>query len=147
MQIPVQLIVPSHTLKVVDSRALIDSGADISCIDCDFVRKHRLPLQKLAKPFQALNIDHSPNKKGKISHTSTLFLNIEGIAQKITFYVLHLRRDNVILGLPWLKATNPTIDWTKRTLILNETLDQSNKLYSLYSTDSTRNNSLFQKPS
>jgi len=90
MQIPIQLIVPSHTLKVVDSRALIDSGADISCIDWDFVRKHQLPLQKIAKPFQALNADHSPNKKGKISHTSTLFLNIKGIAQKITFYVMHL---------------------------------------------------------
>ena len=33
MRIPVQLITPSHTLKVVDSSALVDSGADISCID------------------------------------------------------------------------------------------------------------------
>ena len=33
MQIPVQLITPSHTMKAVDTQALIDSGASISCID------------------------------------------------------------------------------------------------------------------
>ena len=33
MQIPVQLIVSSHSMKVVDTQALVDSGADISCID------------------------------------------------------------------------------------------------------------------
>jgi len=40
MRIPLQLIVPLHTLKTIDSYALIDSGADISCIDYDFVKKH-----------------------------------------------------------------------------------------------------------
>ena len=40
MRIFVQLITPSHTLKVVDSSILVDSGADISCIDWEFVRKH-----------------------------------------------------------------------------------------------------------
>ena len=33
MDIPVQLITLSHTLKVVDSSVLVDSGADISYID------------------------------------------------------------------------------------------------------------------
>ena len=33
MQIPVQLIMPSHSMKVVTTRALVDSGVDISCID------------------------------------------------------------------------------------------------------------------
>ena len=40
MCIPVQLITPSDSLKVVDSSALVDSGANISCIDWQFVRKH-----------------------------------------------------------------------------------------------------------
>ena len=39
MQIPIQLVVPSHTMKAVETRALIDSGASISCIDWGFVRK------------------------------------------------------------------------------------------------------------
>ena len=43
MRIPIQLLVSGQSLKTVDSRALINSGADISCIDWDFVKKHQLP--------------------------------------------------------------------------------------------------------
>ena len=109
MRIPLQLIVPSHTLKTVDSYALIDSGADISCIDYDFVKKHRLPTVKLEEPICSQNADGSLNKKGDILYSCTLFTNIEGITQKVIFHVMSLK-DNVILGLPWLRATNPTID-------------------------------------
>ena len=52
MRIPLQLIAPSHMLKVVDTRALIDSGIDISCIDWQFVRKHSLPTTKLDIPIK-----------------------------------------------------------------------------------------------
>ena len=38
MQIPIQLIVPSPTMKAIDTHALVDSGADISCIDWNFVK-------------------------------------------------------------------------------------------------------------
>jgi hypothetical protein len=141
MQIPIQLIVPSHTMKAVDSRALIDSGADISCIDWQFVRKHQLPTTKLKTPIRARNADHSFNKNGDIRHTCTLFLNVEGIAQKITLHVMALGRDNVILGLPWLKSTNPTIDWKNRTLTIDESLDESRDLYTTYVADDERHNS------
>ena len=40
MHISVQLITLSHTLKVIGSSTLVDSGADIACIDWQFVRKH-----------------------------------------------------------------------------------------------------------
>ena len=53
MQIPVQLVVPSHTMKAVDTQALIDSGASISCVDWGFVRKHKLPTQHLKNLIQA----------------------------------------------------------------------------------------------
>ena len=33
MQIPIQLIVPLYSMKVIDIQALVDSGADISCIN------------------------------------------------------------------------------------------------------------------
>ena len=33
MQIPIQLIVPLHSMKVVTTQALVNSGVDISCID------------------------------------------------------------------------------------------------------------------
>ena len=50
MRIPLQIIEPTHAMKVVDAHALVDSGADISCLDYHFARKHRLPLTKLPAP-------------------------------------------------------------------------------------------------
>ena len=80
MRIPVQLITLLNTLKVVDSSALVDSGADISCIDWQFVRKNKLPTEKLASPIAIRNVDQTVNKTGAIRYTCTLYTNIEGIA-------------------------------------------------------------------
>ena len=147
MQIPIQLIEPSHILKAIDTRALIDSGASISCLDWGFVRKHSLPTTRLQKPIYARNADNSINSKGVIRFTSTLFLNIEGIARKVTFQVISLGNENEILGLPWLKDVNPTIDWNQRTLSIDESLDQSKDLYLSHTTDTSCHDSHFQKSS
>ena len=106
MQIPIQLVVPSHTMKAVEKRALIDSGASISCIDWGFIRKQIIPTQCLKTPIQARNTNNSVNSKGVIRFTTTLFLDIGGITRRATLYVMNLGNKNVILGLPWLKDVN-----------------------------------------
>jgi len=105
MRIPLQLIVPLHTLKTIDSYALIDSSADISCINYDFVKKHHLPVSKLEDPICSRNANGSLNKKGDIRYSCTLFINIKGITQKVVFHVMSLK-DNIILGLPWLRPSH-----------------------------------------
>ena len=146
MRIPIQLITPSHTLKVIDSSALVDSGADISCINWQFVRKHHLPTEKLASPIAVCNVDQTVNKTGAICYTCTLYTNIEGIAQKHLFYVMGCGRENIILGLPWLRTTNPTIDWARQTLTIPESCDQSKDLYSAHTADTQWHDSFFRKP-
>ena len=133
MQIPVQLIIPSHTMKAIDTRALVDSGASISCIDWGFVRKHRIPTQCLKTPIQAQNTDNSINSKGVIWFT--------------TLYVMNLGNENAILGLPWLKDVNPSINWTEKTLSIRESLDQSHELFHSFSADTKRHESHFARPS
>ena len=123
MCIPVQLITLLYILKVVDSSTLVDSGADISCIDWQFVRTHCLPTKKLTSPIVVQNINKTVNKIGAICYTCTLYTNIEGIAQKHLFYVMGCGHKNVILGLPWLCITNPTIDWARQTLTIPESCD------------------------
>ena len=110
MQIPMQLIVPSHSMKVIDTQALVNSGANISCIDQHFIKRHNLPTTKLPVPIQAKNADHSHNKNGNIWYTCNLFVNIQELAQKVILHVITCGKENIILGLPWLKKTNPTID-------------------------------------
>ena len=147
MQIPVQLITPSHMMKAIDTRALIDSGASISCIDWGFIRKHKLPTQRLKTLIQARNTDNSVNSKGVIWFTTTLFLDIGGITCRATLYVMNLGNENVILGLPWLKDVNPSINWTERTIAIKETLDQSQELFCSFSVDTKRHKSHFTRPS
>ena len=147
MQIPIQLIEPLHTLKAVDTRTLIDNDASISCLDWGFVRKHSLSTTWLQKPIYARNTDNSINSKGVIYFTSTLFLNIEGIARKVTFHVISLGNENIILGLPWLKDVNTTIDWNQKILTIDKSLDQSKDLYLSHTTDTSCHNSCFQKSS
>ena len=102
MQIPLQFIVPSHTMKVVDTHTLIDSGADISCINYQFTKKNHLPLTRLATPTLIRNADLSENKQGIIKYAFHLFLNIEGIIHDVTFHVMSCGKENLILGLSWL---------------------------------------------
>ena len=147
MQIPIQLIVPLHTMKAVETRALIDSGASISCIDWGFVRKQRIPTQCLKTPIQARNVDNSVNSKGVIQFTTTLFLDIGGITRQATLYVMNLGNENVILGLPWLKDVNPSINWTRKTIALKESLDQLQELFCSFSVDTKRHESHFIRPS
>ena len=146
MQIPIQLIVPSHTMKVIETRALIDSGASISCIDWGFVRKHKLPTQCLKTPIQARNTNNSINSKGVIRFSTTLFLDVGGIARQVTLYVLSLGNENIILGLSWLKEVKPLINWIKKTLSIKESLDQSQELFLSFSADNKCHESHFVRP-
>ena len=135
MRIPLQVIVPLHTMKVVDTHALINSRADISCLDYQFACKHRLPLTKLQTPVLIRNADLSENKRGPIRHTCHLFINIEGIAHKVTFHLMAYGKANLILKLPWLKTINPTIDWQIKTIAISESTNQSKRLYEFHTHD------------
>ena len=63
--------------EAVDTRALIDSGASISCINWGFVRKHKLPTQHLKTPMQARNMDNSINSKGVVQFSTPCSLTLE----------------------------------------------------------------------
>ena len=146
MRIPIQLITLLHTLKVIDSSTLVDSGADTSCIDWQIIRKHQLSTKKLTSSIAVHNVDQTVNKTGAIQYTYTLYTNIEGIAQKHLFYVMGYRQENIIFGLPWLWVTNSTIDWARQTLTILKSCDQSKELYSAHTTDTQQHNSFFWKP-
>ena len=137
VQIPIQLIVPLHSMKVVNTQALVDSSADISCIDQHFIQKNNLPTMKLPIPIRARNTDHSNNKSGDIWYTCDLFTDIQGLTQKVTLHVMTCGKENIILGLPWLKKANPMIDWTIQTLTFNESIDESQELYRHHAADMT----------
>ncbi|KIN98978.1 hypothetical protein M404DRAFT_30941 [Pisolithus tinctorius Marx 270] len=119
MQIPISLYTSETTSKVVNTTALVDSGAEISCIDWGF---------RLAKPILAKNADGTQNSKGRILFSTTLYFKVEGLVHQSFFHVINCGTENVILGLPWLQENNPVVDWRMGTLSINKKTDRSKEL-------------------
>ena len=89
MHIPISLL-GENTEKIVDTCALIDSGAGGTFIDQNFARRLNLPMEKLKTPLIARNVDGTLNKRGTIRHSVQLPLLINGRTRPTVFYVTGL---------------------------------------------------------
>ena len=118
MHIPISL--SYNERGKVGTRSLIDCGAQGEFIDKDFAEKNGFPLARLEKPIIARNVDGTPNKRGTITHYTWANLQVDNVATKERLLAVGLGKENIILGLPWLKRINPDIDWVKGTLRIGE---------------------------
>ena len=122
MKISVSLFPNEQSLQVINTTTKVDCGANVSCINWGFVQKNKITTEWLACPISLRNADGSINARGKILFVAPLFFKVGGITQKVRFYVMNCGSENVILGLPWLKEANPSIDWKKETLSLDDSV-------------------------
>ena len=102
--------------KSTATKALIDSGAQGVFMDERFAKKYGLPLVKLSKEIPVSNMDNTLNQNGPIKEYTRLLTIIDGKEFSTRFLVSNLGKEDVILGLPWLKRMNPEVDWEKQTL-------------------------------
>lgn len=96
--------------------ALIDSGAGGMFIDFKTVFKLRLNQYSLPKPIDVFNADGTGNKLGQIKHYVKIPLVIGGKTFHAQLYVTSLGKQDIILGMTWLKLYNPIINWQQGTL-------------------------------
>lgn len=97
--------------KDVEINMFVDSGAGGIFIHPRMAIKLRLESKRLAKSILVYNVDNTPNKLGKITHEVTIPVRMGTEARKIKAWIADIGREDVILGLPWLKQENPNIDW------------------------------------
>src|SRR5258708_3319948 len=100
--------------KQVD--ALIDSGATECFIDKEYAKRKGLKIEKLLFPIQVKNVDNTENHAGRIFEKIKLHFVIHGRSMEAVFFITHLGKQKIILGLPWLEREDPDISWKKRTL-------------------------------
>ncbi|KAI5116705.1 hypothetical protein M0805_009206 [Coniferiporia weirii] len=117
MKIPITIIVHDQNIS---TNALIDSGAEGKFIDAKFIIKHWIPTKPLTHPIQVRNVDGTPNQHGTITQFTWRLIKIGGQSITTTFLITSLGKEDVILGLPWLKRHNPAIDWTAGTISINK---------------------------
>lgn len=114
--------------KNIYTQTFIDHRADLNCIDFDFIKWNHLQKQCLRKPLPVNNVDQTPNSAGGIKYSTTLFIQIAEIVHEVPFHVMNCGRENLILGIPWLKEVNPTINWKLGTININESTDVTENL-------------------
>jgi predicted aspartyl protease len=101
----------TETQRKQGIRALVDCGATGLFIDREYVKSNRLPTRKLSQPIPVFNVDGTANEAGSISEVVELIIQYDGHSERALFSVTSLERQNIILGITWLREHNPEIDW------------------------------------
>ncbi|KAF8759681.1 hypothetical protein RHS01_01538 [Rhizoctonia solani] len=76
----------------------------------------RIPLIDLPTPRTVTMLDGSSPQAGKIWKKANLTFSFDGKRMTETFLICNTGSHAAILGLKWLDAHNPEIDWNSRTL-------------------------------
>ena len=92
-------------------KALLDSGATEMFMDKRTAAKHGFRLQKLERPIMVRNVDRTNNSVGAIIHQVEANVYYKGHVERIRMDMCNLGKTDVILGMPWLQAHNPEINW------------------------------------
>jgi len=92
-------------------KALLDSSAMGMFMDRQTAAGHGFRLQKLERPIAVRNVDGTNNSRGAITHQVKCNVFYKGHIERMRMNVCDLGKMKVILGMPWLAAHNPEINW------------------------------------
>jgi len=99
------------THKGVMIKALLNSSVTEIFMDRQMVARHGFKPQKLKRPLMVKNIDRTMNSGGAIMHQVECNVFYKGHVERMRMDVCNLGKTEVILGMPWLVAHNPEINW------------------------------------
>ena len=98
---------------------MVDSGATKDFIDQQFCIQHQFLVRRLNQPRDIFVIDGKSSSVEPITHEAIIAMDIGSHREQIRFQVAKLKKHEAILGMPWLKKHNPTIDWDKEQISFN----------------------------
>jgi len=101
----------TDTHEGVMIKALLDSGATGMFMDRQTAARHGFKLQKLEKLLMVKNVDGTVNSGGAITHQVECNIFYKGHMERMRMDVCDSGKTEVILGMPWLAAHNPEINW------------------------------------
>jgi len=95
-------------------KTLLDSSATGLFMDTTFAKEKGFKIEKLKKPLLVRNVDRTMNVGGAITHQVKCNIFFKGHVERARMDVCNLGKTELILGMLWLAAHNPEIDWEKR---------------------------------
>jgi len=101
------------THEGVAVKVLLDSGMMGMFMNKRTAAKHGFMLEKLKRPIMVRNVDGTNNSGGAITHQVEANVYHKGHVERMRMDVcdLDLGKTEVILGMLWLQAHNPEINW------------------------------------
>jgi hypothetical protein len=103
--------------------AMIDSGATGNFMCSTTAEWDSVPTQKKRRPYRLGLVDgsHTSSEDGWVTtETKSLEMKIGTHSEWIQFDVTYLGTHEVILGEPWLRRHNPTINWRGKVVTLTD---------------------------
>jgi predicted aspartyl protease len=100
-----------NTQKVLNHDALLDCGATELFINKRYVDQNDLVTRKLDRPVPVYNVDGTRNVGGSITEEIDMIMSYKGHKERATFAVCDLGKEDIVIGLSWLKHHNPEINW------------------------------------
>jgi len=92
-------------------KALLDSSTTGMFMDKRIAARHGFKLQKLKRPIMVRNVDGTNNSGEAITYQVEAYIYYKGHVERIRMDVCNLGKTEIILGIPWLAAYNPEINW------------------------------------
>ena len=99
----IPLTIDLSKTEIIETLALIDSGAGGIFIHTDYAEQLGLKQIPLDKSITARNVDGTPNKRGLMTHYVLININVGEKKLLIKAYVVGLGKESLILGFPWLQ--------------------------------------------
>jgi len=82
-------------------------------MDMTFVREKEFKMKRMKNSLLVKNVDGTVNVGGAIMYQVECNMFFKGHIERVRMDVCNLEKTEVILGMPWLAAHNPEIDWEK----------------------------------
>jgi len=99
------------THEGITVKVLLDSGTTGMFMDKRMAARHGFKLQKLKRPIAVRNVDGTNNSGGAITYQVEMNVYYKNHMEKIRMDVCDLGKTEIILGMLWLAAHNPKINW------------------------------------
>ncbi|GBE79181.1 hypothetical protein SCP_0203780 [Sparassis crispa] len=76
-----------------------------------FVEENDFIKWELPKPIKVVNANGTPNQMGTITHCTWKMMKIRGRKTFTRFLLTSIGKENILLGMSWLKRLNLMINW------------------------------------
>lgn len=112
---------PTIVGKGIAATSLLDTGAAGIFMNKRFALKHGIETRLLRFPMTIYNVDRTVNTVGGAKENALQTITVGGKTTTHRFLITDLGAEDIILGLPWFKRTNPNINWSTGTITINKT--------------------------